>query len=138
MKLTRIYRFEAAHRLVSNQLGDAENDRVYGKCSRRGGHGHNYEVEVTLEGDPDRRSGMLMSRHDMDARVERALVSRVDHRNLNDVVEDREVTTGENLSTLFWTWLAPEFASSPRLARVRVVETPRNRFETTGNEGKRT
>ena len=49
VRLTRRVRFEAAHRLVSPQLSDAENEAVYGKCARPGGHGHNYEVEVTLD-----------------------------------------------------------------------------------------
>lgn len=135
MRITRIYRFEAAHRLVSSRLSSEENERVYGKCCREGGHGHNYQVEVTLEGEPDSLTGMLLNREEMDNRVERGLLSRVDHRNLNDVLGGDEVTTGENLTTLFWTWLEAEFGDSPRLARVRVVETRRNRFETTARRG---
>ncbi len=130
MRLTRVVRFEAAHRLVSDQLSDAENERIYGKCCRPGGHGHNYEVEVTLTGEPDPVSGFLMPREEMDARIERALVSRVDHRNLNDVVD--EVTTGENLAIVFERWLTAEFPGANdnvRLHAVRVYETARNQFE---------
>ena len=132
MEIYKEFMFEAAHRLVTPRLSAAENERVYGKCSREGGHGHNYEVEVTLAGEPDPQTGLMMPRAEMDRRVNRALVDKVDHRNLNDLVEPEDVTTGENLSTLFWQWLRTEFTSSPRLDRVVVKETPRNRFETTG------
>jgi 6-pyruvoyltetrahydropterin/6-carboxytetrahydropterin synthase len=137
ISLTRIYRFEAAHRLVTPALSDEENRRIYGKCCREGGHGHNYEVEVTVSGEVDARTGFLLSREEMDRRVRTALVDRVDHRNLNDLVDPRDVTTGENLATLFWSWLEPRFVDRPRLTRIRVLETARNRFETTGEEVRR-
>lgn len=127
IRLTRRVRFEAAHRLVSEQLSDEENLAIYGKCARPGGHGHNYEVDVVLEGEPDPESGMLMPRHEMDERLKRALVDRVDHRDLNRVVD--VVTTGENLALVFRSWLAPEFTGRARLVGVVVHETARNRFE---------
>lgn len=137
IEVTRIYRFEAAHRLVTPALSEAENERIYGKCCREGGHGHNYEVEVTVRGEVDPRTGFLLPREEMDRRVHQALIDRVDHRNLNDLVEPRDVTTGENLATLFWSWLAPQFPDRPALMRVRVLETARNRFETTGEDFRR-
>lgn len=134
IEVTRIYRFEAAHRLVTPALSDAENERIYGKCCREGGHGHNYEVEVTLRGEVDPRTGFVLPREEMDRRVREALVDRVDHRNLNDLVDRHDVTTGENLTTLFWSWLASRFVDGPELTRIKVLETARNRFETTGEE----
>ncbi len=128
MRVGRSYRFEAAHRLVSKSLSDAENERVYGKCAREGGHGHNYEIVVIFEGEPDAETGWVFDRAAADALVEEHLLSRVDHRNLNDVVE--EVTTGENLAVIFHRWLSSAFDGSASIASVEVIETPRNRFIT--------
>ena len=127
MRLGRIYRFEAAHRLAMRGASDEENWRIYGKCSRDGGHGHNYEVQVVLRGVPHPDTGMVMDRGDMDRRVHEHLIERVDHRNLNDVIVD--VPTGEVLARVFHQWLEPAFCDGPRLERVSVIETPRNRFD---------
>jgi len=126
VRLTRRVRFEAAHRLVSAEFDDAQNLAIYGKCARVGGHGHNYEVDIVLEGDPDPESGLLISRDELDATLKRVLLNRVDHRNLNDVVD--VVTTGENLALVFRAWLEPEFMDRARLVGVVVHETARNRF----------
>ena len=129
VRLTRRVRFEAAHRLWSAQLDEAANRRVYGKCAGDGGHGHNYEVEVTLEGPLDPRSGLLIVRADLDRILEENLVSRCDHRNLDEVIGPDEVSTGENLARIFFDWVEPQIPSPARLARLRVYETPRNVFE---------
>lgn len=129
LRLTRIVRFEAAHRLVVEGWDDERNRRVYGKCAREGGHGHNYEVEVTIEGAVDPRTGFLCGRERLDEVLETELTARCDHRDLNRVVDDR-VTTGENLALVFHSWLEPALAAAGmRLQRVRVHETPRNGFE---------
>lgn len=128
MKLGRVYRFEAAHRLVSSKLSDEQNWQVYGKCSREGGHGHNYEVLVIFEGDPDPVTGMILDRAEADRRVEERLLRRVDHHDLNEIIE--EVTTGENLAWIFHGWLSEVFTDGARVASVELVETPRNRFIT--------
>jgi len=128
VQLRRRYRFEAAHRLVSEQLSEDDNQRIFGKCCRPGGHGHNYEVEITLRGTPDPQSGFLIGRANLDGIVAERLLDRVDHRNLNDVITDR-VTTGENLARVFYSWLRPAFAGSPRLVALRLRETENNVFE---------
>lgn len=126
-RLTRRVRFEAAHRLISDQLSQPENEATYGKCCREGGHGHNYEVEVTVEGEPDITTGMVMPRHVLDDILEARLVQRCDHRNLNDVVD--EITTGENLARIFFEWVESYISEPVQLTRVRVFETPRNVFD---------
>ena len=128
LQLTRRYRFEAAHRLYAHQLSEEENWEIFGKCSREGGHGHNYEFEVTLEGTPDSRTGLLVIREEMDLEVRTLILDRCDHRDLNDVITDR-VTTGENIARVFFDWLEPAFATRARLVRVRVQETARNAFD---------
>ncbi len=126
MRVGRIYRFEASHRLYTSALAEEENEEVYGKCANEGGHGHNYELVVLFEGEPDPLTGMLFDRLQVDRRVEECLISKVDHRHLDDIID--EVTTGENLALVFRRWLEQEFAGGPQLVSVELVETPRNRF----------
>ena len=126
VRVGRVYRFEAAHRLYTPRLSEGENEEVYGKCSRSGGHGHNYELWVIFEGKADGVTGLLFSREEIDRRVRERVIDRVDHRNLDDVVEG--VTTGERLALVFREWLEPSFVDGPSIQRVELVETPRNRF----------
>lgn len=126
MRVGRIYRFEASHRLYTSALAEKENVEVYGKCANEGGHGHNYELVLLFEGEPDPLTGMLFNRLEVDRRVEECLISKVDHRHLDDIID--EVTTGENLALVFRRWLEQEFAGGPQLVSVELVETPRNRF----------
>jgi 6-pyruvoyltetrahydropterin/6-carboxytetrahydropterin synthase len=126
MRVGRVYRFEASHRLYTHELGESENVAVYGKCANEGGHGHNYELVVLFEGEPDPITGMVFDRREVDRRVEECLISKVDHRHLDDIID--EVTTGENLALVFRRWLEQEFEGEARLYSVELVETPRNHF----------
>ena len=128
VRLTQRYRFEAAHRLVVPDWTPERNWEVFGKCSREGGHGHNYEVDVTVEGTPDPVTGLVAIRAEMDRVVNERVVDRCDHRDLNDVVRDH-VTTGENLALVYFRWLEDAFSGPARLVRVRVFETERNVFD---------
>jgi 6-pyruvoyltetrahydropterin/6-carboxytetrahydropterin synthase len=139
LRLTRRYPFAASHRLHSDQLSAEENARLFGKCNNPFGHGHNYVVEVSLSGEPDEASGMLIHRDEMDYFVSRNVLSKLDHANLNSDVPELEsvVPTTENLTLLIQRWLAGawerEFAGrSLRLSRVRIEETGRNSFEVKG------
>ena len=127
--LTRRYHFSAGHRLESPHLTAAENAAVYGACLRA--HGHNYYVEVTVEGTPDPATGMAADVAALDEIVDRELISRVDHRELETAVPELSgvITTGESLARAFWGLLAPRL---PALARVAVIETAKNRFEYCG------
>lgn len=133
--VTRRVRFEAAHRLWSTSLDDEANAATYGKCAREGGHGHNYEVEVTVEGEPDPRSGLVVVRSELDAVLAEHLVDRCDHRDLDRVLDEGVVSTGENLARVFFDWVAPYIPEPARLSRVRVFETPRNIFDAFAREG---
>ena len=134
--VTRRVRFEASHRLWSSVLDESANEATYGKCAREGGHGHNYEVEVTVEGEPDPRSGLVVIRDELDAVLDRHLVARCDHRNLDRVIGPEQVSTGENLARIFYDWLEPHVPDPARLTRVRVYETPRNIFDAFAREGR--
>lgn len=131
MTLTRAYEFAASHRLHSPELSPEENDRRYGKCNNPNGHGHNYLLEVTVGGTPDPASGMLVDVEAMDQVVEREIVARYDHRNLNeDLPEFRgRITTSEVVAQEIFRRLAG--ALPAELTRVRLFETARNVFEVT-------
>jgi len=138
LRLTKRYPFAASHRLHIDALSGEENARLFGKCNNPFGHGHNYVVEVALEGEPDAESGMLLDRPRLDSFVQETVLSKLDHANLNtDVPEMGSVVpTTENLALLILRWLneawGGEFAGAPfRLSRVRIEETGRNSFEVT-------
>ncbi|MBM3788483.1 MAG: 6-pyruvoyl tetrahydrobiopterin synthase [Acidobacteria bacterium] len=137
MRMTRQYKFAASHRLHSPQLGEEENQRVYGKCNNPFGHGHDYVLQVVLEGTPDPATGLLVRLEALDDFVDRILLREVRNRNLNAMpVFETLVPTTENLALvadgrLRKAWPAV-FGDGPSLAGVRVLETARNSFETPG------
>lgn len=130
MRVTSRYRFSASHRLDTPALSPEENRRLYGKCNNPHGHGHNYLLEITVDGPVD-ENGLVVNREAMDALVRERVLARVDHKNLNlDIPElAGSVTTTENLATLVHSALAESWTLPARLARVRIAETARNSFE---------
>ena len=135
LTVTRTYDFSASHRLHSEALSDSENAEIFGKCNWKNGHGHNYEVEVTLAGDPDPRTGQLWDGTCLDKIVSEEVLLPYDHRHLNyDVPDFRTLNpTSENLTKVIWDnllrRLSTEKLGAARLHRVAVRETPRNYFE---------
>ena len=145
LSVTRTYDFSASDRLYASGLSPAENETIFGKCSRENGHGHNYEVEVTLAGDPDIRTGLLYDPARLDAAVEAVVLEPYDHRHLNyDVPVFRTLNpTSENLTRVIWDGLTARLAQEglgqeglgqARLHRVAVRETARNYFEYYGED----
>jgi len=140
VQLTRRYRLSAAHRLHQETLSAAENARLYGKCNNPRGHGHDYVVEVTVEGNVDPRTGRVIDPVALDRLVEREVLERFDHKHLNLDVEDFRdcVPTTENLCLAIYDRLAgrwpaeSDLAAGARLRRVRVEETRSNFFEYEG------
>lgn len=133
--VTRCYRFPAAHVLRSAELSDAENERIYGKCANPNGHGHDYGVEVTVAGPVDPRTGWIVDPDWLDALVRDRVLARLAYRLLNeDPAFHARVPTAENIALFVEEALAAPIAErgAGRLARVRVVETRRNVFETGG------
>jgi 6-pyruvoyltetrahydropterin/6-carboxytetrahydropterin synthase len=127
--VTKTYDFSAAHRLHSERLSDEDNQRIFGKCNRPGGHGHNYVVEVTVKGPVDPETGFAYPLEHLDRVVDERVIQPMDHRNLNTDLPQfahRNPTT-ENLAVVIWEELKSEVG--PALYRVRVEETPRNAFE---------
>ncbi len=141
VKLTRVYEFAASHRLHADALSHEENLRLFGKCNHIHGHGHNYTLEVTVAGTPDPVSGMMCPLDQLDEIVEKTILKRYDHRNLNlDLPEyEGRNTTSEvvalqifdDLKAAIETEISAGSFGSAHLYRVRVHETARNIFEVT-------
>ena len=126
MLITRREEFSASHACLNPALGPEENRALYGEDSNPNGHGHNYAVEVTIEGDPDPVSGMVFDLKRLKAVILREVIEPFDHRFLNREVApfDRVVPTTENIAIEIWRRLEPELAAAnARLHRVRLYET---------------
>lgn len=131
--VTRRLHFNAAHRLFNPRLSDAENERIFGACSNPNYHGHNYNLDVSVEGEVDPVTGYVMDIARLKDIVQRCLLQHLDHKNLNlDVPWFREAggkgelnPTAENIAVVCWRILAPAVAPA-RLARIRLWETERN------------
>ena len=130
--VTRRVHFNAAHRLHNPDLPDDENRRIFGACNNPNFHGHNYELDVSVEGEIDRVTGFVADLGEVRRLVEEAVLSRLDHKNLNlDVPELRGVNpTTENLVVAIWKMLEGRLPA--RLVRLVLWETPRNYTEYTG------
>jgi 6-pyruvoyltetrahydropterin/6-carboxytetrahydropterin synthase len=125
---SRSYVFSAAHRLHAQQLSEAENVALYGKCNNPNGHGHNYTLEVTVSGPIDAATGMVIDLVDLDRTV-RGVLDMLDHKHL-----DREVagfadrtSTAESIVVYLWRELAPRLEG--RLQHIKLWETKKNVFE---------
>ncbi len=131
--VTRSYAFCAAHRLHTDHLSPEINRQVFGKCNNANGHGHNYTVHVTVQGDWDIATGSVTDVEVLDRLVKDLVVDRFDHQHLNvDRGFERVVTTGENLAKLIWDILSGRVPRG-RLVKVGVVETRDNFFEYAGD-----
>jgi 6-pyruvoyltetrahydropterin/6-carboxytetrahydropterin synthase len=133
ISLGRRYHFAASHRLHTTKLSEEENDRVFGKCNNRYGHGHNYTLEVRFSGPVDPPTGMIANLSDLDAFVNERVIEPFDHRSLQDEVPAfrHAVPTTENLCMeIFQRLKTFPFAT---LETVRVEETSNNSFEYEGN-----
>ena len=127
--LSRRYGLSASHRLYSEAYTEEQNRAVYGKCANPHGHGHNYVVEVTIGGEVDPITGMVCNLADLDGCVQKTVIDRFDHTNLNfDESFTAQVPTTENLCIVIHNLLAEHFVHAD-LERVRVEETRNNFFE---------
>lgn len=131
--LTRKVCFSAAHQLRVEGLSDEENRRIFGECSRL--HGHNYVLEVTFAGEPDPRTGMVINFFELDAIVKNRVIARLDHRNLNEDVEEFKTTasTVEMIAKYVWERLCGAVPGA-RLHRVRVWEDQESFADYCGEE----
>jgi 6-pyruvoyltetrahydropterin/6-carboxytetrahydropterin synthase len=134
--LTRIYDFAASHRLYNPTFSDEQNWEVFRQCNNPNGHGHNYELEVTIKGRPDERTGMIMDIVALDQLVQERIIVPVDHKHLNLDVDFFEgvIPTAENIVYVFWQQLAPVIPPPVKLHRLRLYESKNNVAEYCGEE----
>jgi len=119
--------FSAAHRLYKPELSDAENFKLYGKCSNPNGHGHNYDLEVAVAGQIDPSNGMVINFYEVSRLIDELIHDKVDHRNLNTDVDFMAglIPTAENMAFKFWEVLAPHI-SEGKLFSISVGERGSN------------
>jgi 6-pyruvoyltetrahydropterin/6-carboxytetrahydropterin synthase len=126
MLITRKAEFSASHVCSQPSLTEQQNRELYGPAANPNGHGHNYVLEVTLEGDPDPVTGMVFDLKNLKTIINQAVVEPMDHRFLNYEVPpfDRIVPTPENIAVDIWNRLAPSFREGrARLHKIRLYET---------------
>jgi 6-pyruvoyltetrahydropterin/6-carboxytetrahydropterin synthase len=122
--ITRAVSFPAGHRYYRSDWSEARNEAVFGKCARSPGHGHNYSVEVTVEGEIHPDTGMVADVGALDAAICRAVLDPLDHAFLNSLPEfaDGLIPTTENLARVVWERLQHLVPDTCRLSRIRVAE----------------
>jgi 6-pyruvoyltetrahydropterin/6-carboxytetrahydropterin synthase len=123
--ITRKIEFSASHLYNNPTLSPEENRRVFGKCNNPHGHGHNYVLEVTVAGEPDPRTGMVLDLKELKRVLQDEIMERMDHRFLNYEVPELagKIPTCENIASTIWKLLEHKIASG-HLHRVRLYETP--------------
>jgi 6-pyruvoyltetrahydropterin/6-carboxytetrahydropterin synthase len=131
--VTRRLRFNAAHRVHNPALSDEENARLFGKCNNRNWHGHNYVLEVSLRGPIDPVTGYVIDLGRVRDIVEREVIEKTDHRNLNLEVDYLSGInpTSENIVVAMWHVLEPSLRPA-QLQRLRLWETENNYVEYDG------
>ena len=124
VRYTEQFEFSASHRLHCAELSDDENRKTFGKCNNPSGHGHNYLVEVTIDGTPDPKTGMLLPLGELQSVVNENVIRRFDHKHLNaDTEEFQKLNPSvENIAAIAWRRLEGKLEPA-RLVRVRVYET---------------
>ena len=124
--------FSASHRLYNAAWSDDQNEAVFGKCSNRFGHGHNFQLIVTVKGEVNPDTGFVMNLVDLKTIMMHEIIDHVDHRNLNEDVPFLQgvLPSTENLAIAFWARLAPAIAAKgAQLHGIRIVETENNFVE---------
>ncbi len=132
--VARRVHFNAAHRLHNPDRPEAWNQATFGACNNPHYHGHNYEVDIEVEGEVDPATGFVVDVMDLKRLFQDEVHAVVDHRNLNLEVpwfSDR-IPTAENIAIFIWERLAPRIPAG-RLRRIRLWETPRNYVEYAGD-----
>lgn len=124
--LSRKIYFSAAHRYHNPNWSDQKNKEIFGPCNNPHGHGHNYELEVTIHGDIDADNGMVMNLTELDQILKDKIMSQLDHRFLDREVEffKTQIPTTENIIYFCWQQLQNEFKTPNRLFKLKLYENP--------------
>ena len=134
--LTRVEHFNAAHKLWNPNWTPEENKETFGKCANENWHGHNYELYVTIKGDPDPDTGFLFDVKRLSSIIKDHVIEKLDHKNLNievDFLQGKMCST-ENLAIGIWQQLQQHLPQEVRLHGIKLYETPRIYVEYFGDE----
>ena len=133
--ITRRERFNAAHKLWNENWSEEKNFEIFGKCANKNWHGHNYELFVTVKGEPDPETGCIIDLKVLSSMLKELVVEKLDHRNLNIDVPFMQgmMASTENLAVAIWNEIVLEIAQyGCELHSVRVHETENNYAEYLG------
>lgn len=127
--------FNAAHRLTNPNWSEEKNNEIFGKCNNPNYHGHNYTLEVWVQGEIDPETGYVIDLKILKELIESEIENRFDHKNLNlDTLEFRTLNpTAENICVVCWQLLRKKLNPDLKL-KIRLFETERNIVEYDGNE----
>jgi len=130
IKVSRKEHFNAAHRLFNPELSDLENEKIFGKCSNANYHGHNYEVIVSVLGEPDAKTGYVYDMKKLSDLIRDHVLKKFDHKNLNlDTAYFKNLNpTAENIAVVIWNILREKIDQKLEL-KITLYETERNFVE---------
>jgi len=133
--ITRIEHFNAAHKLFNPAWSHQQNEEVFGKCANENWHGHNFELYVTLKGDPNPETGFVYDVKRLSIIVKEHVIDKLDHKNLNVDVDFMagKICSIENLVIAIWEQLYPHLPAGVQLHCLKLYETPRIFVEYFGN-----
>lgn len=126
--LTRVEHFNAAHKLYNEDWSEEKNIEVFGKCANPNWHGHNYELSVTIKGEPHPETGFIFNAKTLGDLIKDIIIEQVDHRNLNMDVSfmKGKFTSAENFAIAIWNELKPHIErDGAMLHHIKLQETPR-------------
>jgi 6-pyruvoyltetrahydropterin/6-carboxytetrahydropterin synthase len=128
--VTRREVFSSAHRLYNPAFTDDENELVYDKCNNYHGHGHNYTLEVVVEGEIDERTGYVIDLKVLKKIIIENVIRKVDHKHLNLDVDFMKnvIPTAENIAVKIWDQLVDKIPNG-RLYKIKLSETENNYVE---------
>jgi len=121
--LTRAEHFNAAHKLYNPSWSKEKNDEVFGKCANDNWHGHNYELFVTVKGEPDPDTGFLVDAKKLSTTINQHVIEKLDHRNLNLDVDfmQGKMCSSENLVIEIWNQLQPNLPAQCSIALYKII-----------------
>jgi len=130
VKVSRKEHFNAAHRLHNPDWSDDTNEKVFGKCNNPHYHGHNYEIIVSVTGEPDAQTGYVYDMKLLSDLIRENVLLKLDHKNLNlDTEYFKNLNpTAENIAVVIWRILRQKIDSNLEL-KITLYETERNFVE---------
>lgn len=128
--ISRKEHFNAAHRLYNPEWSEEKNETVFGKCNNPNWHGHNYELIVSITGEPDPETGYVYDMKKLSDLINECVLEKLDHKNLNlDVTEFKNLNpTAENIAIVIYNLLRAKIGSESDL-KIKLYETERNFVE---------